>query len=155
MIKRLITSACTLAWVGSAVATPVLQLDIAGGSYNKATQTTDFAEKPPDFGNCLHFIKNAQKNFALGCPTTRLSGAPGLFWWCFQLLIYDQFGFFSRITTMAGPSEDGFTLYALQTPSASFNSGLFYLSAAVVPKEKNSTANYWATTIIHRFRSGF
>lgn len=35
-------------------------------------------------------MKNAQKSYALKCPTNDFLGVGGPFWWCFQLFIFDR-----------------------------------------------------------------
>ena len=63
----------------------------------KNSYMADSAEKPPVYCKLVRVYQNCFKNFAPGCPTSDFSGVGGLLWWCFQLFVFDQLGFFSRI----------------------------------------------------------
>ena len=59
--------------------------------------TFDSAEKPPSFEKPPKTRKTSQVEKRPGLIERDSIAVVGLFWWCFQLLLFDHRGFFSRI----------------------------------------------------------
>jgi hypothetical protein len=60
----------------------------------------DSAEKPPIFENARNPSKKCQAKDAPRLFIRNVFGEGGHFWWCFEVLLFEHEGFFSRIDCM-------------------------------------------------------
>ena len=78
------------------------KFEIEGGGIGSAEMLiVDSGEKPPVFENRFAHGKNRRKYFAPEFDMSNVLESSATVWWCFQVALFDQQGFFSRIDSSA------------------------------------------------------